>query len=238
MKMMSITRAEIAFGPIPPREVLADGVYARLKSLIMSSSIEPGTRINIEEIARQLDVSPTPVRESLARLESDGLVDKLPLKGYRTTELLTRDELRELYELRLLLEPNAAARASARITSNEAIALRSEIANCTLAPASEYSSYQDLSNHDVRFHNLVLAIAGNETIRQVYSRTHCHLHTFRLSYAGTFGGHTIDEHSAVVDAIIARDSSGAETAMRDHLIASRDRVLGQFDRLNTITVRG
>ena len=232
MSMMSSADPGLVFDRMPPREVLADGVYARLKLLIMSSSIAPGTRINIEEIARQLDVSPTPVRESLARLESDGLVDKLPLKGYRTTELLSRDELRELYELRLLLEPNAAAHAALRVTSEEATALRMEIANCAPPQASKYSSYQDLSNHDVRIHDLVLAIAGNETIRHVYARTHCHLHTFRLSYAGMFGAHTIEEHSAVVDAIIAKDASGAETAMREHLVASRGRVLGQFDRLD------
>lgn len=222
---------ELVFQKMPSREVLADGVYARLKALIMSSSIAPGTRINIEDVARQLDVSRTPVRESLARLESDGLVDKLPLRGYRTTELLSGNELRELYELRLLLEPNAAAHASKRVTAEAADALRAEIASCNLSTGDrQYSSYQELANHDVRLHDLILAIAGNETIRQVYARTHCHLHTFRLSYAGTFGSHTIEEHNATVEAIIAGDQSGAENAMRAHLTSSRDRVFEQFNR--------
>src|SRR6266700_3458122 len=79
------------------RQVLADGVYER---------------INIDEIARELDVSGTPVREALARLESEGLVSRLPLRGYRVTELLTRDEVEDMYGLRLLLEPPSAAKAA------------------------------------------------------------------------------------------------------------------------------
>ena len=220
----------LVMSSLAPRQALADEVYARLRTLIMDSTIPPGRRINIEDVARQLDVSPTPVRESLARLESDGLVDKLPLKGYRTTELLDRDGIDDLYELRLLLEPHSAARAAAAITDEMAIRLRAEMTQASAASASsEYSSYQELSNHDVRLHDLVFEIAGNETIRQAYARTHCHLHTFRLAFSGTFGAHTIDEHARVVDAILDRDELGAERAMREHVEASRVRISGQFE---------
>ena len=215
---------------LAPRQALADEVYARLRTLIMDSTIPPGRRINIEDVARQLDVSPTPVRESLARLESDGLVDKLPLKGYRTTELLNRDQIDELYELRLLIEPHSAARAALTVSDEQARELRAEMAAASAASASsEYTSYQELSNHDVRLHDLVLEIAGNETIRQAYARTHCHLHTFRLAFSGTFGAHTINEHAQVVDAILARDGVAAEHAMREHVEASRVRISGQFE---------
>lgn len=230
--MISSVDSDLAMLSMPPRQVLADEVYSRLRSLIMESSIPPDTRINIEDVARQLDVSPTPVRESLARLESDGLVDKLPLKGYRTTELLDRDQIRELYELRLLLEPNAAAQAAVGITSARADRLRSEIqsgSSPVLAQDGNDASYQELSHHDVRLHDLVLELAGNETVRRAYARTHCHLHTFRLSYSGAFGAHTIVEHTAVVDAITSGDAAAAESAMRQHIVASRDRMMGQFD---------
>lgn len=222
--------SSLVMSSLPPRQALADEVYARLRTLIMDSTIPPGRRINIEDVARQLDVSPTPVRESLARLESDGLVDKLPLKGYRTTELLDRDGIDDLYELRLLLEPHSAARAAVALTDEMATRLRAEMAEAQAASASsEYSSYQELSNHDVRLHDLVFEIAGNETIRQAYARTHCHLHTFRLAFSGTFGAHTIDEHARIVEAILDRDELGAERAMREHVEASRMRISGQFE---------
>ncbi|MHA7248878.1 GntR family transcriptional regulator [Arthrobacter tecti] len=230
---MSLNLRSVGTGvglPISRRQMLADDVYQQLKSLIMDGSIPPGLRINIEDVSRQLEVSPTPVREALARLESDGLVNKSPLKGYRTTALLNRTEVSELYELRLLLEPSAAANAARNLTSESAAALSTEIASCSVAPeGQEYSSYRELSNHDERLHDLILTIAGNRTIRQALERTHCHLHINRLSYVGTFGQHTLSEHQSVVDALLRREADEAEQAMRQHLTKSHNRILSFFD---------
>ena len=74
---------------LPRRNVLADDVYELVKAMVMDHVIRPGARVSIDGLARELAVSPTPVREALARLESDGLVLKEPLKGYRATPLLT-----------------------------------------------------------------------------------------------------------------------------------------------------
>src|SRR5437764_3358648 len=103
------------------REILADGVYEAIKSLIMDQRIEPGAKINMDSLARELQVSPTPVREALARLESDGLVTKRPLAGYTAASLLDAAGVDELFELRLLLEP-AAARWAAQAIDNAALA--------------------------------------------------------------------------------------------------------------------
>ncbi len=210
----------------PRRQMLADDVYEQLKALVMDSSIEPGARMNIEDLARQLEVSPTPVREALARLESEGLAVKLPLKGYRTTDLLDAQGLRELYDLRLLLEGPSARRAAERITDEQAEALRLEMHSVVEVPeAHRYESYLPLTAHDVRLHQLLLADAGNQMVREAFERTHCHLHIFRLTYGRLSGVHTITEHAAVVDAVVSRDGDAAEEAMRAHLIQSRDRVL-------------
>ena len=90
------------------RVMLGDEVYAVLQLAIMDGTIPPDERLNAGELARRFSVSPTPVREALARLESDGLVEKHPLKGYRTTDLLAEQELIDLFELRLLLEPGSS----------------------------------------------------------------------------------------------------------------------------------
>src|SRR6478735_11747172 len=107
--------------------MLSDEVYAVLQQAIMDGTIPPDDRLNAGELARRFDVSPTPVREALAKLESDGLVEKHPLKGYRTTDLLAREELVDLFELRLLLEPGTAARAAQRRRPAEAQDLLAEI---------------------------------------------------------------------------------------------------------------
>ena len=65
----------------PRRSVLSDEIYDMIKAMIFNHEIEPGSRVNIDALSFQLEVSQTPVREALARLESDGLIAKEPLKG-------------------------------------------------------------------------------------------------------------------------------------------------------------
>lgn len=201
--------------------------YQQLRALIMAGTIPPGQRINIEDVARQFSVSPTPVREALAGLESEGLVLKVPLRGYRTTELLTRDELIELYQLRRLIEPNAASEAARRHDPDSVQALDEELATMSSRPAPLPAI--ELSAHDERLHNLIFRGAGNGLIGRTYARTHCHLHIFRLSYSGTYGHHTVDEHQSVVAAIDAGDPAAAASAMTRHLDLSLERVLKIYE---------
>src|SRR3712207_4453999 len=100
--------------PLPQRQLLGDTVYEAVKALVMDDVLAPGERVSIDRLARELAVSPTPLREALARLESDGLVRKEAMRGYSVAPLLTAREVAELYELRLLLEPWAARRAAER----------------------------------------------------------------------------------------------------------------------------
>ena len=97
---------------LPQRQVLADDVYEAVKALVMDHVIAPGARVSIDGLARELGVSQTPIREALARLESDGLVTKEPLRGYSATPLLTRAEVDDLFQFRLLIEPWVAGRAA------------------------------------------------------------------------------------------------------------------------------
>jgi len=94
-------------GPAP-RQILTDSVYDAVKALIMDDVVPPGAKLNMDALARDLAVSPTPIREALARLESERLVVKEPLRGYTTAPLLTRAAFEDLYDFRLHLEPWAA----------------------------------------------------------------------------------------------------------------------------------
>lgn len=209
------------------RVMLGDEVYTVLQLAIMDGTIPPDRRLNAGELARRFEVSPTPIREALARLESDGLVEKLPLKGYRTTNLLNEQELIDLFELRLLLEPGSAARAAERraVADIEDLRKEMEIADSSIGRADAYTI---LSQHDMRLHDRVFVAARNETVRLAYNRAHCHLHTFRLAYTGSYVADTVQEHRVIVDAIARGDSAAAETSMRRHIELSRDRLLQVF----------
>lgn len=205
---------------LPRRHVLSDEVYERIKAMVMDHVIAPGDRISIDGLARQLNVSPTPVREALARLESDQLAVKSPLKGYRTTELLTLEEFDDLFTFRSLIEPWAARHAALRIDDEGRRALQTELGSVTPPQLATYDSYKALTAHDSRFHSMVARLSGSEQVRVALERTHCHLHIFRLFYTRETGPDALAEHRAIAEAITAGDGDAAEAAMLSHLEAS------------------
>ena len=219
---------------LPQRQALADDVYEAINGLLMDSIIAPDARITIDTLARQLGVSPTPVREALARLESDGLVVKQGLRGYFATPRLSLDEMKDMYQLRLLLEPWAAGRAAERANASGKQSLSEELRTLPAAPRQpDYAHMKAMSTHDARFHELILELAGNEFVRQSFQRSHCHLHIFRLQYgksATTIAASAaVHEHKVIAAAIRKADAAAAEESMRQHLALSRDRIVAVFD---------
>jgi DNA-binding GntR family transcriptional regulator len=198
------------------RVTLSDEVYESIKTLIMDHAIAPGCRVTIDAVSRQLDVSPTPVREALARLEADGLVVKRPMAGYTTTALLTPAEYDDLFEVRLLLECAAAARA-ARSAPPDA-----EFPTLPVPTGDPgYAGHAAFTAADAAFHHAVAAASGNPVLHDAITRLHAHLHIHRLSFPGAAS--TQAEHDAIVAGIRAGDPAGADRAMRRHLEAARDR---------------
>lgn len=216
----------------PRRTVLADEAYAILTSRLMEHRIPPGARINIDQLARDIGISQTPIREALARLESDRLVTKEPLRGYRATSLLTLKELQDLYEFRLVIEPWAAGVVASSAGSTAIAALERELATCPTAPITgSYEEYRRLSDHDARFHTLILQLTGNEEVVKAFAATHCHLHQFRLHYSVASGSDALHEHQQVVTAIASGKPGAAEAAMRGHLMHSRSRYVDEYENL-------
>ncbi|MFF4477034.1 GntR family transcriptional regulator [Streptomyces melanosporofaciens] len=216
----------------PARQALSDSVYENIKAMVMDHEITPGARVSIEALARALSVSPTPIREALARLESDGLVVKRPLSGYRTTELLTRQGLEELFEMRQLLEPRAAALAAgnaseAQLDGIERIAEEMQSQSGT---AGRYAAYRDFAALDQRFHDAIAQASGRPLLADAVERLHSHLHIFRLSSVLDAEDPTLAEHQRVLHAILRRNPDRAAEAMAEHLARSLRRQLSQVDK--------
>jgi DNA-binding GntR family transcriptional regulator len=224
-----------------PRRGLVDHVHDAVMSAILDHRIPPGHRINVESLARRLQVSPTPVREALARLEADGLVQRELSKGWSTTPVLDRLELVELFELRELLEPWAAARAARRASDDDRRRLRLEMARIqeapTQVPLSPESRACPFVRHDRRFHASLARIAGNAEVIDALERSRWHVHHTRLLHArtGATPGTALAEHHRVAEAVVAGDEESAEAAMLDHLRSSRQRMLA-LDLRTDVTV--
>lgn len=232
----------------PRRSVLSDEIYDMIKAMIFEHEIAPGSRVNIDALAVELQVSQTPVREALARLESDGLIAKEPLKGYTATSLLSIEEFNDLFQFRLLIEPWAAEQAAIKIDSTGKIALKGEMQSAKAALRFKVDDqFQALTEHDARFHTLVAHISGSSSVSNAFERTHCHLHLFRLFMANKLqlienesrtqfvqdlfeqyyqsgsGQLAIKEHDAITKAIIDQNPKAARTAMYSHIELSLKR---------------
>lgn len=209
---------------VAPRVALVDDVYERIKAWIVDDVREGGVRANIDALARALDVSPTPVREALTRLDAEGFVDKEPSRGYTVAPPLSPSDVADLFAFRRMLEPWAAGRAAGRCDADGAGRLRDELARAGAPDGGDYEGYRALADHDERFHTLIFELAGNGHATAAFRRTHCHAHLFRLGYRAGMGEQAIAEHAAVVDAIVTGDISAAEAAMARHLERSADRI--------------
>jgi len=108
-----------ALRPAGGHRTLAERAFATLHEAIVTGVLPPGERLPIEELAEILEMSPMPIREALRLLDSVGLVENVPHRGARVTELSVED-LREVYEARLALEPLAVRHAAERFTEADA----------------------------------------------------------------------------------------------------------------------
>ena len=171
--------------------------------------------------------SPSPIREALARLESDDLVVRKPLTGYSATHVLTLGELIKLYDFRFMLEPKAIETATKLLTVEGEELLKDELNLAKKSTTGEkYSVYKSVSEHDHRFHQLIVTLSGNNFMEVAYKRAHCHLHLFRLNPTSSpVQKLAIKEHSLILKAMLARDPKSAREAMTSHLENSRDRIL-------------
>jgi len=207
--------------PISRRPSLTEDTYDAIMGLLMAQQIRPGERINIDALSRTLHVSVTPIRESLARLESEALVSKKPLAGYTATPLLTREQVSAMYDVRLALEPIAARQAALQARDEQLATIAADVGSKRDTIVAGSDQHLVTALEDARFHGAVAAAAGNDFLRDAIVRLHPHLHLYRLyTNAQIVQKATLREHDAISMALRRRDPDAAERAMRIHLEAS------------------
>lgn len=216
----------------PARPVsIVDGVYDGIYEKLMSLDIPPGARMSIDAIARDLNVSQTPVREALSRLEREGLVQKAHLIGYSAAPQRSRRQFEDLFAFRLLLEPEGARLAALNMTPESLQRLEEVAADMVhgAPPVDRTSRYSRFARADAHFHDEILKLAGNEVIRHALADQHIHLHLFRLMFHTRVTQEALEEHESLLAAFRAGDPVAAEAAMRDHISRSRDRLMLAFE---------
>jgi DNA-binding GntR family transcriptional regulator len=210
--------------PLPSRSLLSESVYRTLLDNILSGTLASGAEVSEIAVAQELQVSRTPVREALRRLAEDTLLEQRPNRKFHVARF-SRDDLREIYELRRLLESEAAGRAAGRLASADLRRLQAAADALESAPRDESWSARAI-DFDVLFHDTLAEASGNRRLRdqiarlRILVRAFCRITATRENLEAAFR-----EHRTVLRALERRDGPAAARAMADHVTSRMDAVL-------------
>lgn len=197
-------------------------IYKALRRAIILGHLRPGERLSIEMLADQYGTSVTPVRDALQMLSQEGLITIKPRSGYFVTRI-TLKQLRDLLDLRQILELAAVERAAARITEAELVELERVHAGYT---GDDDASYERYTDENRRFHTLIARAAGNQELARAVGRLHDRLARFMVIRRA---GRTMEQmHDRIIEAMRSRDVSAARQAMEAELEETRQRVLNHI----------
>lgn len=216
-----------ALAPIENRQ-LADRVHDAIQRAIVSGKLRPGEVLRDRALAERLDVSRTPVKEALVRLESTGLVVTRGRSWYVSPFEL--EDLRELSELRHLLEPVGLQRLAENL-DEAAIEELSHFFD-DFPESIPVERFEEYFARDHAFHKRIVECSGNSRIRSFYGVVEQHIDRGRhFLSTGTSGrvDATLREHLAVCEAIGARDFDRATAALHHHLDMGQQ-LMGEFIR--------
>jgi DNA-binding GntR family transcriptional regulator len=194
---------------------VADLAYERIRGLVLSGELAPGTRLGQVELAERLGISRTPVREALRRLGGEGLVEGHSHRGFRVTDLGLDAVLRRL-EVRAILEPGIAALAAERRTGRDLDLMR-------VAIADEEEARDGIEAHDAsrRFHIALARASGNEELVRVIESLWLvevgRRLLFRRSAEPDWQRTDASEHREVLSAVHERRAADAERLMARHV---------------------
>jgi len=158
-----MSTSDLASGPIK-KEVLRDKIFNVLRESILAGNVKPGERLVESKIAEQLQVSRAPLRDALWQLANHGLVVIEAHRGATVVELFERD-IRDIFELRELLETHAAKVVRNHMTAEAERALESAVVK--LEQAAQRQDLAEFTKADVEFHKVLYSLAGNSLIKKV-----------------------------------------------------------------------
>lgn len=193
-------------------------VYQQLRTQIIDCSLQPGIPINEAEFAERFGVSKTPVREAIRQLEREGLVSSIPGRG-SIISFISSNDIYEVFEIREIIECGAAQRAAALVNKRELINKKAEL----IAMKSELHSDARENTWDFcdDIHLTIIDLVGNRKLIKMYREVLDTIERIRNNFGNRFTERRlesiIDEHLAVLGAIIDGNADLAQNKVREHL---------------------
>ena len=209
---------------------VVDAIVDTIKDGIRLGQFVPGQRLIEQDFLSTRGFSRGPLREALRRLEAEGVVMLEKNRGAMVRRY-SRADIASVYEVRELLEPEAARLAAARVPDDAALCERFDGSRFRMRRALK-ETVEEYSRENTRFHVLVAEASGNPWLARIIETLQLPVDRLAVFHFVSTGAtrNSIGEHENIIDAVLAADAPRAEKAMRVHLRSSRKMVLGLPDR--------
>lgn len=195
---------------------LRDVVFNTLRQAILTGELKPGERLMEIHLADRLGVSRTPIREAIRKLELEGLVVMIPRKGAQVARI-TEKNLKDVLEVRRALDMLAVRLACRRMDDEYKEQLR-EACN-EFARVVKNNNTKDITEADVRFHDIINKATGNDRLIQLVNNLAEQMYRYRLEYIKDAAYHNrlVAEHEEIYSAIVNGDEERAAKAVVLHI---------------------
>jgi DNA-binding GntR family transcriptional regulator len=210
------------------RKSTTEIVYDHLKEGILDGSLSPGTRLVEAQIADQMGISRSPVREALQFLEVDGLIDAQSQRGTFVKRLSAR-EVWEIYTARQVIEGYVAALAARRATPADVERL--EAALQEVLRLAQEEDYAATVKADFEVHRLIWEVSGHQLLCDILSRLEVQIRMFISVQAPLFDHlyDSVEDHQDIIQAIAAGDAAAARETIEQHLLQAGRLAVGQLE---------
>ena len=223
--------------PLTGSLTLKDRTFSVLREAILDADIyNPAANLRLDErqLAESLGVSRTPIREALARLASEGLVEIVPRKGV-FVQRKSRDEILEMVVTWAALESMAARLACEKATNAELLALR----NFAIRHSSdvERADIEEYSEANITFHLTILQLSGCSLLRTTADGLFIHMQAVRRRAMGESdrARRSVADHMEIIEALMAREADLAARRVREHTMRLHDHIARSWARLEALS---
>lgn len=210
--------------PLPIRKSLGEHVFENLKQAIIRGQIPPGNRLVESRLAATMDISRTPVREAIHKLEREGLIEKLPRGGFSVLGF-TRNDIEETFGIRSVLESYAARLAAEKHEEEELLPLEEKITE--FQRCLDKGQMDELARINTEFHHLFYALSRSPRLIKIISDLRDQIERFRkiILRVANMPQTSNEDHQKMLKAIRARDTDKVENLVKEHILKGQKAVL-------------
>src|SRR5258708_7911866 len=228
------TGSRVAVSPLEDTSTFADRAYVALKDVILSLDIynSPGeVRLDERQLASDLGISRTPVREAMVQLEREGFVRSVPRRGVYVVRK-TRSEVIELIQAWAALESMAARLLTQSASDADIAGLRRMFT--TFEGDKLHAKLDEYSEVNIAFHQTIIELSGNQVLIRLAENLFTHMRMIRGKTIGEDDRveRSIRDHMNIIQALEARDTERAEDLVRQHALGLAEHVKKHVDYLD------